>query len=476
MLSLKVKNRHFLILYLAIALALFGLCKFLFDYNGLYGQDSYEYARYSNDILNYWSGGTMPSNFSWPKLFPLLGALVSFMLNYPVEIGLQIVSILSLVVASYVIGFLLSERAGVISGHLWAMSSVLLAPFLFRLGLSSMSDPLSVFFIALGILGIAKYKEQHNLSWFLAAIVGITGAFVSRWAAFPIAFCLSIILAMEWRYFKVQYLLIAAGIALVFFMPEIIFQDPKGQGVINAGFFSGWTPLNLFKSSFITNDGITQYTTINIVKAFEPFYHPGLAFPFLLCILSVRIIFKDAMRVKLFLLVLAYLVFIGCFPLQNSRFFVVIIPILSYLFYPAFLTTTKVISKKLSFLKPAHVLILLLSIQVSMSSYALTTYLQFNQDEKELSQAFKDMRSERVYCYGTSMLLKHYNKNNEFISLYKIAKNPYQVGDYYLHNTYWEDEEKLSKMFFLKFFKEHSDDFRMEAKYKKGWALYRYQP
>ena len=52
----------------------------LAGFNGLYGQDSFEYLRYSRALHHYLSAGVLPGPFHWPLFYPLSGALLSFIL------------------------------------------------------------------------------------------------------------------------------------------------------------------------------------------------------------------------------------------------------------------------------------------------------------------------------------------------------------------------------------------------------------
>ncbi|MCW8823527.1 MAG: hypothetical protein OQK63_05540, partial [Ignavibacteriaceae bacterium] len=65
-----------------------------FKFNGLYGQDSHEYYRYSKDIIKFLTGGPLPANFHWPVLYPLFGAILSFVIPDPL-LCLQLISFVS---------------------------------------------------------------------------------------------------------------------------------------------------------------------------------------------------------------------------------------------------------------------------------------------------------------------------------------------------------------------------------------------
>jgi len=82
-----------IILLLAL-LVLLALLNFAFSFNGLYGQDAFEYFRYTKELRTYWLGGSKPETFFWPEFFPLLGSLLSLIVSN-VVLSLQLVSLLS---------------------------------------------------------------------------------------------------------------------------------------------------------------------------------------------------------------------------------------------------------------------------------------------------------------------------------------------------------------------------------------------
>ena len=67
----------------------------VFDFNGLYGQDSYEYCRYSNCWKLFFTTGQKPSDFIWPIYYPFIGSL--FALVFKTHFALQLISIFSFV-------------------------------------------------------------------------------------------------------------------------------------------------------------------------------------------------------------------------------------------------------------------------------------------------------------------------------------------------------------------------------------------
>src|SRR5579883_1529147 len=68
-------------------------------FNGLYGQDSYEYLRYTYRLVWFVRTGNPPGDFYWPLLYPVVGAVLSI-IQKPV-FALQLISMLSLVGAAF---------------------------------------------------------------------------------------------------------------------------------------------------------------------------------------------------------------------------------------------------------------------------------------------------------------------------------------------------------------------------------------
>jgi hypothetical protein len=66
----------------------------ILGFDGLYGQDSYEYLRYSIEIKKFFLTGIHPGHSYWTAGFPILAALFSFL--FPANLSIQLVSFLSL--------------------------------------------------------------------------------------------------------------------------------------------------------------------------------------------------------------------------------------------------------------------------------------------------------------------------------------------------------------------------------------------
>lgn len=84
--------------FYTMPLALLGF-RFLIDFNGLYGQDSHEYLRYTCRLLDFWTSGSNPGDYFWPMNYPFYGSFLALIIH-PVVFALQLLSMLSLVFTS----------------------------------------------------------------------------------------------------------------------------------------------------------------------------------------------------------------------------------------------------------------------------------------------------------------------------------------------------------------------------------------
>ncbi len=73
---------------------------FIWKFNGLYGQDSHEYLRYSRSLSLFFSDGKTLNNFFWPVYYPLSGAILSF-IKFSNILSLQLISLASFLFAIF---------------------------------------------------------------------------------------------------------------------------------------------------------------------------------------------------------------------------------------------------------------------------------------------------------------------------------------------------------------------------------------
>ena len=95
--NLKKNNKLSSYLVLTLVPALIIIFTRAFGFDGLYGQDSYEYLRYSNALYNAFNGGESAGDYFWPLYYPLLGAIANFLFGNMV-ITLSLINFISLII------------------------------------------------------------------------------------------------------------------------------------------------------------------------------------------------------------------------------------------------------------------------------------------------------------------------------------------------------------------------------------------
>ena len=81
---------------LLLPITLLLIARTLLDFNGMFGRDSNSYLQFSTQILASFGEAEISGTYSWPVIYPLLGAVLSWLTTAPVELSLQVISMLGL--------------------------------------------------------------------------------------------------------------------------------------------------------------------------------------------------------------------------------------------------------------------------------------------------------------------------------------------------------------------------------------------
>ena len=81
--------------YIVLPILVLLTARVFFRIDGLYGQDAYEYLRFTKSITEFWHGGVHPYDFFWPIVYPFIGSIFTFVFQDD-ALSLQLVSIFSL--------------------------------------------------------------------------------------------------------------------------------------------------------------------------------------------------------------------------------------------------------------------------------------------------------------------------------------------------------------------------------------------
>ena len=149
-------------------------------FDGLYGQDSYEYLRYTNAIQEYITTGTHPGNYFWPVLYPTSGSLLGFV--FGTALALQLISCLSFSIACvYILKTIRLLYPTAQFRFFYVLIFAIFCPFLLKMGIIVMSDALTLVFVVLAFYFFFKsyYKNTSLAPIFIFA----TCALMTRYAS-----------------------------------------------------------------------------------------------------------------------------------------------------------------------------------------------------------------------------------------------------------------------------------------------------
>jgi 4-amino-4-deoxy-L-arabinose transferase-like glycosyltransferase len=173
-------SKHKLLLLIGITVLVF-ILMLLIDFNGLYGQDSHEYLRYTKHLKSSLVNLRIPDNYFWPVMYPLIGSILSLS-SIPEAYILQFISIFAYVVtAIYIIKTLeiLYKRSSLI----YVIIFFLLSPMVFRLGSEIMSDMLCLSVLTTGFYHLLKYDSLKKFNNLLYSVFLFSLAFHSRYVS-----------------------------------------------------------------------------------------------------------------------------------------------------------------------------------------------------------------------------------------------------------------------------------------------------
>lgn len=316
----------YLVVFIGFLVLWFG-----FDFNGLYGQDAHEYFRYSKALKLEMVEGIAAGDFHWPKLYSLLGAILSFT-GIPVLFSLELITLFSCLGAMYFAQKSIRLLYNV-EGTLFLLLGAATQVYFVRMGFVVMSDALCAFFIMATIyfyLSFNKNRDFKHLGWIL---LFSSLAIFTRYASLPILVVLMThslwMFLKQWK-FEVRviglFLLGIAGVCILYFNNQALSQIMDR--------IQEWSPINLFHRTHFREGRQEINFAPNLVYIGSNFLHLGfLSFGMLLLPWVKHWNFRQRV---LWIAIMTYLFFIGGLEIQNQRFMVLThLPIL-ILIFPSF--------------------------------------------------------------------------------------------------------------------------------------------
>lgn len=449
------------------------LIRFIFKFDGLYGQDSYEYLRYTIALKNYYQTGINPGDYFWPLYYPILGSLLSFFVKS--DIALQFISITSLIITSLYIFktiVLLNENKKHIPFYVFAFFC--LSPIVFKIGVSSMSDMLSTLFIILFFYNGLVYSKKNKVSNLYYALIFGISAIMTRYAAFVVIspFGLYLIYLFIKRKENLKHVFAFIFIACLLFLPHFIIRQHNTTEFLNHNWLKDWSVTNFYKNSFTTVDGTSYNLLPNILYAFSSVYHPlyflfGVVFiPFFIKAIKFSIEVKT-----LILSICTYGLFLAGIPFQNNRFLLLSFPLIIIILFSGFNFAFNKIS---NFSAQKVTMFIVITIQLILCYFSLMPILERNHLEREIAYKLENYQNKTLYSFDVDIALQgrglNFDYKNLWIEEYRTFPNDALV---LFHPTkfekQWKDKNPIINWNNL----INNYNLKVVHNLPEGWVLYK---
>tara|TARA_Y100000815_G_C13348582_1_gene503182 strand:+ start:3315 stop:4754 length:1440 start_codon:yes stop_codon:yes gene_type:complete len=473
-LNLKKNNKLSSYLVLTLVPALIIIFTRAFGFDGLYGQDSYEYLRYSNALYNAFNGGESAGDYFWPLYYPLLGAIANFLFGNMV-ITLSLINFISLIISSvylFKIIYLLYDSTE------YALHFIILfftlSPSILVLSVVIMSDLLSTCFIILTIYHTLKFNKQTlTTSLYYAAVFAIS-AIMTRYASFvvllPFGFLILIKLLKTKR--KLIHLIPILIILCILSIPHFYIRSENVSKFLNHDWLQQWSFLNFYKSEFNTIDGVSYNKLPNIIYAFYNAFHPK--YLSIGIVLIVAIVFKK-LKYKtnktLLISYVLYSLFLAGIPFQNFRFLVLSFGLTLILLFPVFQSLTIKISAHNKIRNSIFAFILL--IQIFLCYYVFQPFYLRNKLEKNIVSLIKPYQNNTLYSFDIDVALKGRALNFDYKNMWVERYNEFNSNSMVLFNPdkfkmQWKDKNPMLNWENMKY----NYNLKLIEKGPQGWKLY----
>lgn len=443
-------------------------------YNGLYGQDSYEYLRFTIRLADFLSEGISPGYYFWPVNYPLLGALFSFICS--ASTALQLLSVISAAWIVYLLcTFLFHEFPGREQEIITYVILFLgLSPYFFRYAISSMSDITALSFACTAFFTLYKGCRFNRDGFIYASWFFVSMSVFTRFAFLPLL--APVIICSGWlmlKRFRFNYFIISFVTALIPLFIYLYIKEDNASGIFHHYLVTDWSLLNYFRNSFVTEDGTNNFILPNLIFVFAFLVHPGFIFTgvFFLYVLFGKRPKPSFLFPVMIAGMILYLLFIAGIPSRNSRYLIPLLPFYVLICFPAYLKTLSWL-----FGKRKMKIILVISafiVQIILVAFALRPFLMMNRLEKSIAETIIDYHPEVIYTFGIDGAISSYGFQGKLINMWEKPVDTIVPGSLMLFNTQIYEKQWKGKNPMLNFqlLIDKGKALQIEE-LESGWKLY----
>jgi 4-amino-4-deoxy-L-arabinose transferase-like glycosyltransferase len=462
-------------LILSAAFIVLILIRIIFDFNGLYGQDSYEYLRYSRRLTELLTTGMPPGDYFWPVNFPLLGAILSLVIRDNI-FALQLISMLSFILTAFYTLWLIQliyPNAGKVA-DLYLLLFLILSPLLFQSAFLVMSDMLAVFFTTAAIFHVLKFRHKNNRTDFFLAIFFSVSAIMTRYAAAVVLLIPGILLITTFfKRFRFADLVLGLLIAALCLSPHLLIKGRNSAKFLGHQWLQSWSVKNWFLSEFSTSDGFQKYRLPNLLYGLSDFYYPGFFFMGIVFVfLMQKKIFYRLEYLILYVPAMLYALFLAGIPFQNMRFLLLTFPfVVVSMFLPFQRFRHKVLSKNIYLWSFTGLVIL---IQTALIYKYSSGIYRTNRAEKNIAKTVLSYPNRPIYTFGIDGALKYYGVDSgDIVSMWYSKLDSARVSALVLFNEdkfkqQWKDRNPMINWQMIR------KNYRLEQieSLPAGWELF----
>lgn len=463
-------------------LILFAAVRIFFQFNGLFGQDSYEYVKLERGITGHFLHGEFIPYSVFPIGYALISSVFSFLFSDDV-LMMQLISLFSLFVACiYMHKLLVSVFNTEKQVSLFLFLFFLLSPYVLRFGMLVMSDMLCIAVYFIFLFHVFEFLKYGKIQTLIVLSIAASCCVFIRYASvvallIPCIFVFIQIIKQK----KFVQLLIPVIIFLLISLPEyflrnrFIFWDISESQSGFAYFYvpQQWNISNIFKNEFHNLDGLQQYKLPNIVFVFQNLVHPAFIFIGIILLFFIRKsdFQKKEMRISLSIFIF-YALFAACYPYQSNRYLLFTFPLVLLFYYPSF-TRLYAFYKIPQYIQYAAI-VLCVGIQIFLFVYSSQTIYQLNKTEKDISETIREnYAGKNIYTFSIDGALNTYHVDYHFYDMYRNTFNSIQPNSLLLFNedAFAVQFAELNPMLNYNFIKSNYD-LQLVEEFNDGWKMY----
>lgn len=441
-------------------------------FNGLYGQDSHEYYRYTQRWVSYFQGGTAPGDYFWPLNYPLYGAVIGLLID--TRVALQMISMISLAGSIYLICAISQNIYGQpVCRPIWIFLLAGLSPFFLLHGLYIMSDMFGAFWCLSAFYLALLYKTKND--WRLAglSVFAMSSAVMTRYAAALLLLPVAIMLLSHVVRRRDVRSLMAMVAGLIALLPHFVVRSAAPQAFLGHSWLQEWSIVHFFQSQFTTVDGFAGYRFPNLVYAFGLFYYPGFLFAGILLIAFVR---KHEWWTRDWQIIAIgvgfYCLFLAGIPFQNYRFLIIAFPFAVILLLPAVARIAALIAGR-RWMTMTLTILFILGQGFLIGKYS-RPILALNQFEQHVAARLKTYPAVKLFTFSLNGALKSYQVPQVLVNLWGEDIVDYPQNALLLYHPQkfarqWEQKQPEANWHYLNRYYQ----LEILESIGNGWQLYR---